>query len=32
MTDRPPREGAGQARGVIQVALKRVDAAPITFE
>ncbi|KAG8217323.1 putative argonaute-like protein [Butyriboletus roseoflavus] len=33
MTDRPPREGApGQMRGVIQVALKRVDAAPITFE
>ncbi|KAH0830397.1 hypothetical protein J3R83DRAFT_1791 [Lanmaoa asiatica] len=32
MTDRPPREGAGQPRGVIAVTLKRVDAAPITFE
>ena len=31
MTDRPIREG-GQSRGVIRVALKRVDAAPITFE
>ncbi|KAI9569067.1 Piwi domain-containing protein [Boletus coccyginus] len=31
MSDRPPREG-GQSRGVIRIALKRVNAAPITFE
>ncbi|KAN0075335.1 Piwi domain containing protein [Tylopilus felleus] len=32
MSDRAPREGAVQARGLFRVALKRVDAAPITFE
>ncbi|KAF8558461.1 Piwi-domain-containing protein [Imleria badia] len=32
MSDRPPREGGGQSRGIFRVTLKRVDAAPITFE
>ncbi|KAF8436955.1 Piwi domain-containing protein [Boletus edulis BED1] len=32
MSDRAPREGAGQPRGIFRITLKRVDAAPVSFE
>ncbi|KAG6379119.1 Piwi domain-containing protein [Boletus reticuloceps] len=32
MSDRAPREGAAQSRGIFRITLKRVDAAPVSFE